>query len=272
MTISYKKLISQVGSKTHVLQQVCPVHCKHPYQQYLMLIDGFNADQPFCIKCMQEKELKPIAEKVKSEYSNRNYLKHHSLFNRIEEHNYTFDNFKAQSGSKEIAVKEVAHAIAAEYFRNPDKQFNTMLMGCVGAGKTHLAVAILNAVNDHINPPQKCLFLSVDRLIDKMRNYFATKTGKWSPEYVNELAKQANLVVLDDLGAETGNREATDFVQRTLFNIYESNQRVITTTNLNKEELLATYQDHGRVVSRMFEGSANSVINFENMKDKRLLK
>lgn len=108
-------------------------------------------------------------------------------------------------------------------------------------------MAILNAVNDNADPMERCLFISVNKLIREMKNWFSDKMGLWSPKHVTDIVHDANLVVLDDLGVESANNMTTSFVQDTIFDIYESNQRIITTTNLSMDELYRTY--HERLVS-----------------------
>ena len=189
------------------------------------------------------------------------------MVDRDEVFNYTFENFKAQPKTFEYSAKKGAHDIAKGYLRYPNAKGNCIFYGNAGSGKTHLAMAILNAVNDNADPMVRCLFISVNKLIREMKNWFQDKTGIWSPKHVTDVVSKANLVVLDDLGAESANNMATSFVQDTIFDIYESNQRIITTTNLSLDELYRTY--HSRLVSRMQESDRRKVIDFSKITDKR---
>ena len=128
-------------------------------------------------------------------------------------------------------------------------------------------MSILNAVNDNANPMVRCLFISVNKLISEMRTWFQDGTGKWSPKAIIEVVHKSNLVVLDDLGAESVNTQARSYVQEIILEIFESIQRIITTTNLSMDELYRTY--HSRLVSRMQEGDRHKVINFSKIEDKR---
>lgn len=258
------KTVNIIAHRTKVTNQICPIHHEH-----LVYLEGFKKMKPFCELCEAEKkqaQIKKMAQNLKIRQT-KGYLKRQSLVDRDEVFDYTFDNFKAKAGSVERQAKQGARMIAGEYLKYPDKKGNSLLYGNAGAGKTHLAMAILNAVNDNSDPMVRCLFISVNKLIREMKNWFQDKTGIWSPKHVTDVVSKANLVVLDDLGAESANNMATSFVQDTIFDIYESNQRIITTTNLSLDELYRTY--HSRLVSRMQESDRRKVIDFSKITDKR---
>ncbi|WP_223897274.1 ATP-binding protein [Lactobacillus huangpiensis] len=258
------KAVNIIAHRTRTTDQICPKHHEH-----LVYLDGFKKMKPFCEQCQYEKnqaEIKKMAQNLKINQT-RGYLKRQSLVDRDEVFNYTFKNFKAQPKTFEYLAKSSAHDIAKDYLRNPDAKGNCIFYGNAGSGKTHLAMAILNAVNDNSDPMGRCLFISVNKLIREMKNWFTDKTGIWSPKHVTDVVSKANLVVLDDLGAESANNMATSFVQDTIFDIYESNQRIITTTNLSLDELYRTY--HSRLVSRMQESDRRKVIDFSKIADKR---
>ena len=264
MTEINGKAVNIIAHRTRKTDQICPKHHVH-----LVYLDGFKKMKPFCEQCQYEKnqaEIKQMAQNLRTNQT-RGYLKRQSLVDRDEVFSYTFKNFKAKAGSIESQAKQSARMIAGEYLKYPDKKGNSLLYGNAGAGKTHLAMAILNAVNDNADPMVRCLFISVNKLIREMKNWFQDKTGIWSPKHVTDVVSKANLVVLDDLGAESANNMATSFVQDTIFDIYESNQRVITTTNLSLDELYRTY--HSRLVSRMQESDRRKVIDFSKIQDKR---
>ena len=258
------KTVNIIAHRTKVTNQICPIHHEH-----LVYLEGFKKMKPFCELCEAEKkqaQIKKMAQNLRTRQT-RGYLKRQSLVDRDEVFNYTFKNFKAQPKTFEYSAKKGAHDIAKGYLRYPNAKGNCIFYGNAGSGKTHLAMAILNAVNDNADPMVRCLFISVNKLIREMKNWFQDKTGIWSPKHVTDVVSKANLVVLDDLGAESANNMATSFVQDTIFDIYESNQRIITTTNLSLDELYRTY--HSRLVSRMQESDRRKVIDFSKIADKR---
>lgn len=265
MSNSVGNIIGTINRAIKHVDKVCPIHGTK-----LVYIQGVKKLKPFCIKCTVEQR-DAQDKRMHEEYKVRRfrgYLKGQSLVDREDTFNYIFATFKSNTNSNEHFAKEAARQIAGIYLKQPSKKFNTLFYGNAGAGKTHLAMAILNAVNDNATEPmQRCLFLSVNKLIREMKNWFSDKAGVWSPKHVSEVVHKADLVVLDDLGAESANNIATSFVQDTIFDIYESNQRIITTTNLSMDELYRTY--HERLVSRMQEGGAGHVIDFTKIADKR---
>lgn len=261
------KTVAMINHRLRKTSETCP---KHP-NAHLVYLDGFKEMKPFCEQCQYEKNQEQIVKMSQSlrTKQTRGYLKRQSLVDRDEVFNYTFKNFRAEPKTFEYLAKGSARDIAKGYLRYPDAKGNCIFYGNAGAGKTHLAMAILNAVNDNADPMVRCLFISVNKLIREMKNWFQDKTGIWSPKRVTKVVSQANLVVLDDLGAESANNMATSFVQDTIFDIYESNQRIITTTNLSLDELYRTY--HSRLVSRMQESDQRKVIDFSKVSDKRPL-
>lgn len=258
-----------LGVKQVPSEEICPIH----HINKIKVIGSRIKIEPYCPKCeseAREKELDQLADKVKKD-SYLSYLKNYSLFDRKDTLNYTFDNFKVAKGSKEELVKNMTRKIAGEYYKDKDKKFNSLFFGKSGTGKTHLAMAILNAVNSNAQPMQRCLFLSVTKLLDAKRDYFTDPVNHlWSKDYTERVIKDADLVVLDDLGAESAASQANNFIQDTIFSLYELNQRVITTTNLSMNELKAKY--HERLISRILEGGKGHLIDFTNLADKRMEK
>lgn len=265
-----KQTVNLIQLRRRETAETCP---KHP-DCHLVYIKGLDKVKPFCEQCQHE-QIQVQDQQMQKNVIIRRYrgfLRDASLVDRADAFNYTFDNFWGEADEKgnatpEQTVKHNAGPIAAFYYKFPDKNGNSLLYGNAGAGKTHLAMAILNAINDRSNPMQKCLFLSVNKLMREMKYWFSDNTGIWSPRHVTDIVHEADVVVLDDLGAESANNMASSFVQDAIFDIYESNQRVITTTNLGMDELYQTY--HERVVSRMQEGYMSRVIDFTKIADKR---
>ena len=115
------------------------------------------------------------------------------------------------------------------------------------------------------------MFISMTALVSEMRDRISDPTvNVWSAKHVENVVKEADLVVIDDLGAESVDKTATSFVQGTIQDLCDDNQRIIFTTNLNMDELRATY--HDRLVSRFLEGSKGKIIDFTKIEDKRMWK
>lgn len=250
----------------------CPIHgCK------LVKIANFpQMKKPFCPMCGNE-QLKRDSDEFDKQVSRQiqqNYLINNSLYGNDKVFDNTFDNFEHQPGTKEDELFEMAHKLAGIYFKYPDAEFNSIFYGEPGQGKTHLAMAILNAVNAHSQPHQKCIFINAVWLFDNIkRSWNKEERGNvlWTEDYAVSQIKKADLVVFDDIGSESvmqsGDHEASDFIQRVIYKATETQKRIIFTTNLSQSRLQKTYNP--KVLSRMMAGSRGHILDFSGVESKR---
>ena len=140
-----------------------------------------------------------------------------------------FDTFKPDSDT--VVAKREAEQFCAALQSNP-KATGLMLVGPYGCGKTHLAAAIL----------YRCaelgvagMFVVVPELLARIRKSYRTGDGK--AEEVIDAAKNAKLLILDDLGAE----KASEWVKEQLYMLinyrYEHMLPIVITTNNSGAEL-----------------------------------
>ncbi len=130
-------------------------------------------------------------------------------------------------------------ADAAEW----DAQSNVLLLGNVGAGKTHAAVALARAVHD---AGQEVLFRSALALIDDL------KPGDRAAEAMDRALK-ADLLILDDLGHERQTDFAVDRIARVIVERYDDCRPTIVTSNLSPEDL--EREVGPRIFSRLYHGA-----------------
>lgn len=161
-----------------------------------------------------------------------------------------FHNYKPQNPTQERAFK-FASTLTMEY---PAVDQGLILMGTVGVGKTHLAVAILKGLTER---GFTCLFYEFGTLLKEIQDSYnpATKTSELG---VLAPVLNAEILVLDELGAS----KPTDWVRDTMAHIINSryNDRKLTifTTNYldeRKREKEETLEDRigVRLRSRLFE-------------------
>lgn len=201
--------------------------------------------------------------------SNKGYLKNRSIVTNKELFDMTFENFDAMD--EETAVnKEKALEVARDYYKGFDG--NNILTGKFGTGKTHLAMAILNQLNEHTD--KKLLFVQTDELLRRIKTSFNDENSIYTEEFMVNLLTKVDLLVLDDVGAEVGsvdrNKEASDFNIRVMNSILNgrTDKPTIFTTNLGTKELRQVYD--GRLLSRMLRGiEEEDVISFKKTTDKR---
>lgn len=143
----------------------------------------------------------------------------------------SFDNFLLPRDNP-IAYRELTEVYLAArgYARDfPNgKKPGLLLMGDPGTGKTHLAVAALRAL---ISKGFEGLFFDYQNLLDRIRAGYDPASNSSDREAYNS-AIEAEVVLIDDLGAH----RVTDWVEDTVTSIITSrcNQRkaLIATTNL----------------------------------------
>jgi len=114
---------------------------------------------------------------------------------------FTFDNLLPQGRSGNPISQEQFQRVyeAAKAFATEPKGW-LILVGPSGCGKTHLAAAI---ANERVNQGQPALFISTPDLLDRLRATFNTDSEVPYDEFFDQV-RNAPLLVLDDLGAQTG--------------------------------------------------------------------
>ena len=259
-----------MNAQLRTSEEVCAKHG-------INLIYLANApEKATCFACTKEtvdKQTQQMAEKASQEHYQRTtyaWLTKHSIFLDDTLRHATFDSYQATDDETEHN-KQLALNIARRYYKGANN--NTIFTGKAGTGKSHLSMAMLQVVNEHSDPYRKCLFVSLDELMRRIKDSFNNKQSYYTEQRMIDLLTEADLLVLDDLGAETGavttERTATDFTTRTLYAIINGrmNKPTIITTNLNSKDMAKMYDS--KLISRMFRGAEGHVIKFEKTNDKR---
>lgn len=266
---SNKSVGDAILEKMVVSDNKCPKHD-------INLVSVFGRE-PICIECRQEvindKE-KQIHDSVVDEHAKgKTYhmLKRNSIFLDETLKTATFDNYLTNDDETK-RNKEKSLVIAGEYHQGAN--YNTIFTGEPGTGKSHLAMSMLKVVNEHSDPYKKCLFVSIDEVMRKIKDSFNNRDSKYTEQFVVDLLTSADLLVIDDLGAETGaifsDKTATDFTIKILYAIVNGrmNKPTIFTTNLNSETLAKKYDL--KLLSRILRGSTGHQISFKETSDKRI--
>jgi DNA replication protein DnaC len=157
--------------------------------------------------------------------------------------NAGFDNFLLPRDNP-IAYRELTEVYLAvrgfaRDFPN-NKKAGLLLMGEPGTGKTHLAVAAFRAL---LAKGFEGLFYDYQNLLDRIRSGYDEASNS-SDKEAYRVAMEAEVLLLDDLGAH----RVTDWVEDTVTSImtYRCNNRkpLIATTNLIDAD--AGYETHQR--------------------------
>lgn len=271
---SVRKSIRNV--KVEQLEDLCDVH-KIP------LIVFYDRKMcPTCAKELTEQREQELisritdqhyaSEEKRSEINKpENYIKK-SMLSDKKILNASFQNYET-TDEETKTNKQKARMIAKRYIDG--EVFNTIFSGKVGTGKSHLAYSILTAVNEHIEPKQRCLYVSAYKLLNTLRaSYSSREDTENVKENLIQLCSKAYLLVIDDLGAEVGSKNNQKVAASDNFDLLNNilerrlNLPTIFTTNLSSDQIESTYDD--RIRSRVLsQADMSSVITFKETKDKR---
>lgn len=161
------------------------------------------------------------------------------------------DRFKRRRFETFQVKPETAEAkCAAERFCDElqcdPKTTGLMLVGPYGCGKTHLAAAILHRCAER---GVAGMFVVVPELLSRIRTSYRTNDGQ--AEVIIDTAKNAKLLILDDLGAEKVSEWVTEQLYMLINYRYEHMLPTVITTNNSGAEL---EQELGRrTLSRLIE-------------------
>ncbi|HJZ96703.1 MAG TPA: ATP-binding protein [Candidatus Solibacter sp.] len=151
-----------------------------------------------------------------------------------------FENF-SKRGNQELSNVLIAVRTYAEAFPLGPKPGGLLLIGEPGTGKTHLAVAALRRI---IRSGREGIFSDYQTLLERIRSgYDATSNSSDREAY--RTALDADVLLLDDLGAH----RVTDWVQDTVTSIIthrcNNKKPLIATTNLPDPEAKSVLTQRG---------------------------
>ncbi|HVU69348.1 MAG TPA: ATP-binding protein [Ktedonobacteraceae bacterium] len=151
-----------------------------------------------------------------------------------------------------------AFQVSTEFAKAPDGWL--LLVGPNGCGKTHLAAAI---ANDCLEKGAVVLFATVPDLLDHLRAAFAPDSTEVFDQLFARM-REAELLVLDDLGAQ----QSSPWANEKLFQLlnYRYNSEFPTVITANPRGLQST---DDRIRSRLSDISLVATVNLERARDYR---
>lgn len=159
---------------------------------------------------------------------------------------YTLSNFKPFTSHSATKAVERVEEYLGDWEENREEGRGLYFCGGVGTGKTHLAVSVMNDLIRRERVP--ALFVTVPELLDNLRGAYndpAKNLDEWM-----EAVKNADLLILDDLGSE----KPTLWVQERLFVIinhrYRETLPTLITSNTRPKDLPGQLGE--RTASRIF--------------------
>lgn len=147
--------------------------------------------------------------------------------------NYTFASFKPYVNSAATKAAERVEKYLSEWEENRKAGRGLYFCGGVGTGKTHLAVAVMNELIRRKKVPS--LFVTVPELLDNMRGAY-NDPGRNLDEWMDAV-KNAELLLLDDLGSERPSEWVRERIFVVINHRYREELPTIFTSNIYPKEL-----------------------------------
>jgi DNA replication protein DnaC len=147
----------------------------------------------------------------------------------------TFASFSLREGEHLTAEESKSLKVSLDFSRRMAESPAgwLVLLGSFGCGKTHLAAAVANHREAQGYPS---LFVVVPDLLDYLRSTF-NPSSPISYDRLFEEIRSANLLVLDDLGAQNTTPWAREKLFQLVNHRYNAELATVITTSLSLEEL-----------------------------------
>lgn len=158
----------------------------------------------------------------------------------------SFANFEARDVIRKRLKLDAQQFVKGFNFEKDFPQ-GLLMRGAIGCGKSHLAAAILMEV---VAKGYSGLYYNSPDLLRDIRATFNSTGGVTEDDLLEETA-EADLLVLDDLGAENVSGFVLDRLYLVVNRRYEQCKPMIVTTNMEAEELQNRMGK--RIVSRLSE-------------------
>jgi len=194
---------------------------------------GAKKKVPCMCKCKREEYEKQRELDMKVEQQRKlDRLTEYSLMDKSFMQ-YTFGNFKTDKYNKDLYKLAVEYC--NEWTRMKKENTGMILMGPPGVGKSYLSFCIANELLNKFVP---VIAISTIGIINKIYSSYNSYGEEGEAHIINSL-KNADLLVLDDLGAEHTSARGKE--KQIIYSIIDSRVRqgkpIIITTNLNKQQL-----------------------------------
>ncbi|MGT2802491.1 ATP-binding protein [Streptococcus henryi] len=263
-------------ANTKTLEENCPIH-GIPLMQLDRVVKISGEDKPrkpspFCPKCAKEQIDKQVQRDIEKHLNAGIYQKTYDVLMRdstIPEDlkAASFDNFIIES-PEEKQMLDFVKSQTQKYLDGMNG--NTLLTGTTGVGKTHLVVSLAKELNEAYRAkgePKSVLFINLTEILREIRESFkfTSKEG-----YYSRMLKEADYLILDDLGVKLGNssgQSKSAWEEGFIFDVLSHRKNTIITTNLSNNEIANLYSE--RVASRVRTGLDGNYFKVFSIKDKR---
>lgn len=201
-----------------------------------------------CPVCKEDAKLAEM-EEVRIARAKREAIEHSIMLEKAAVparfFNRTLDNFKAETPDQEHALS-VAQKFAAEWNTMQRKGAWLVFSGPPGTGKSHLAIAILQA----IMPGSRGRYMTCMELIQMLRGTWRKDSEMSEIDLLDRLTALP-LIVLDEIGVQYGTESEQHHLFEVLDRRYRELRPTILLTNQDKDGFRQFVGD--RVYDRMTE-------------------
>jgi DNA replication protein DnaC len=159
----------------------------------------------------------------------------------------SLSNFVARDKKRKQIVEAARQYIQGFNLRHEVKKGGLLIIGTIGAGKTHIAISILKEV---IAKGYTGLYYNIPELLRTLRETYDPESEEVESDILEETTS-CDLLVLDDLGAELTSGWVRDRLYLIINRRYEQDKRTIITTNCDLPEL--SDRVGSRITSRLCE-------------------
>ncbi|GGN66374.1 ATP-binding protein [Oceanobacillus indicireducens] len=264
------KSIMKSQDKRNVKIKPCE-ECGKNNEHYDLYIDGefkTRIGSDICFSCQMKKEDEQIRREARESRINARIAKakNYSVI-PFELEGVSFQDYKPEN-----QTQKDAYDLSVKFAKGEMDRTTLFFQGDTGLGKSHLSYCIHQ---HYINDRKASIFIDLPSLLSEIRSTYGNKNdwrARTQDDIMNAL-KEADLLVLDDIGAEYVKPDANGYeswAADILFQIANSRQgkKNIYTTNFTSRDLTKKYgMMSKRIISRLMNNS--KVIKVEG-KDHRL--
>jgi DNA replication protein DnaC len=260
-----KTSVSSLFSKFDIVEDCCE-ECGTNYEkEFKIKVPKSEVPHHYksgeCWKCKKIKEEKEIGRQIEEarlkKLEEKDKARKQQFYEIFEENSLmnpklrqaTFENFIPPSQELEKA-KTITKRYADNFSK--DNPISLLLIGSYGTGKSHLSSAISKEL---LKKEFTSIFVSTPKLLTKIRSTY-NKTSFVSEEELLKILSEVDLLVLDDIGAES--TKQSDDNQHTwatskIFEIIDNRIGKHTIFTSNYEPMELQKRLGGRNFSRMME-------------------
>ncbi len=223
-------------------ESVCPV-CKGARFVHPLLPSG-KPDYSQVVPCRCARE--------ESDKARRSHLQRYS--NLGSQTGLTFDNLLPQGKSENPVNQEQfsrAYQAGLEFADNPEGWL--VLAGPSGCGKTHLATAIANRCIKNNRP---AFYITTPDLLDHLRSSFSQDSEMPYDEFFEQV-RNTPLLILDDLGAQSGTPWAKEKLDQLLTHRYSNRLPTVIVSIIPVDE------QEERIKSRLIDSGVYQLCPFD---------